>query len=279
MNRIECVENQKIIVQGEIGDFFYVVYEGGLKCYINNELVTSYTSGHCFGEIALLSNIPRSATVICSEPSVLFTLDRETFRNTLMRTSTEDYEDSLALLRKVSILKQLSNEQIENIANIVEVVPFHENDQIIKKGEKGDIFYMIKEGVVLCTNAGSSNGEIELKAGDHFGERALLLDEPRAANVIAKTNVICFAIVREAFSSIIGPLKNLLETSLASYVIKSMPYLKEVSMEIKQTLVNSIEKKDVKKDEILEEEGELVNNFIVVKEGKLDVRFRNIIAI
>ena len=86
---------------------------------------------------------------------------------------------------------------------------------IIKKGDMGDSFFMVKSGDVVCTGAGSGGKvmplryscvvlqslssssfvswqrmeDLPLKAGAIFGERALLFDTPRAANVIATSDV------------------------------------------------------------------------------------------
>ena len=59
---------------------------------------------------------------------------------------------------------------------------------IIKKGEKGDKFFMLQSGRVVCKDIVSSGRpapDVTLDAGCFFGERALLMDTPRAANVIA----------------------------------------------------------------------------------------------
>lgn len=57
-------------------------------------------------------------------------------------------------------------------------------------GEQGEDFFLIESGTVLCTQAKSATDATEmallnLGAGDYFGEMALMLDEPRAANCIA----------------------------------------------------------------------------------------------
>lgn len=60
------------------------------------------------------------------------------------------------------------------------------------QGEFGDTFFMIKSGRVVCTDAGVGGKKMEdmrIGAGGHFGERALLLAAPRAANVTAEEEV------------------------------------------------------------------------------------------
>jgi len=52
---------------------------------------------------------------------------------------------------------------------------------------------------------------MEYKAGDYFGERALLKNEPRAANVIAKTDCIVMTMDRHSVHRLLGPIEPLLK--------------------------------------------------------------------
>lgn len=67
---------------------------------------------------------------------------------------------------------------------------FQAGNVILRKGDEGHVVFFIKEGSVDCTDIGNGNKEVvTLQEGDYFGERALLRNEPRVANVTARTNV------------------------------------------------------------------------------------------
>lgn len=55
------------------------------------------------------------------------------------------------------------------------------------------------------------------KVGDYFGERALLKNEPRAANVIAKTDCTVVIMDRHSFKRLMGPLEDLLKRNMDLY--------------------------------------------------------------
>lgn len=65
-----------IIKQGDVGDLFYCLQSGTVTASVENESeVVSYKAGACFGELALLYNCPRAASVVSRTESSLWTLD------------------------------------------------------------------------------------------------------------------------------------------------------------------------------------------------------------
>ena len=58
---------------------------------------------------------------------------------------------------------------------------------------------------------------MQYKAGDYFGELALLKNEPRAANVIAKDSLKVVNLDRQSFMRLLGPLDEILKRNMDSY--------------------------------------------------------------
>ena len=79
LGEVRATAGEEIVRQGEPGDRFYLIENGVLDVYIDGELVQSLKRGDSFGEIALLRDVPRTATVKAQTQAVLYALDRRQF--------------------------------------------------------------------------------------------------------------------------------------------------------------------------------------------------------
>jgi len=106
----ECFfkDGQKVIEQGEDGNVLYMIENGTLDCFkiINkeNKLLKTYKPGEIFGELALLYNCPRAATIISKGDSILYSLDRETFNHVVKEAAIKKRQRYEDFLSKVEIL-------------------------------------------------------------------------------------------------------------------------------------------------------------------------------
>jgi CRP-like cAMP-binding protein len=83
LDRHETPAARPIIQEGEPGDRFYVIDEGRAAVTVNGRAVRELTTGDGFGEIALLKNVPRTATVTAVTPVSLYGLERGVFLTAL----------------------------------------------------------------------------------------------------------------------------------------------------------------------------------------------------
>jgi MFS family permease len=68
-----------LVVQGAVGDRFYVISSGQVDVVMDDALVQTLSAGDYFGEIALLHDVPRSASCVARSDVLLYALDRERF--------------------------------------------------------------------------------------------------------------------------------------------------------------------------------------------------------
>jgi len=83
---LQCGDNEKVIVQGEKGDTFYIIMSGRCDVFVNGENVHQMSVGDFFGERAILTKEKRSATIQVPADfggATLLCLDQESFEGTL----------------------------------------------------------------------------------------------------------------------------------------------------------------------------------------------------
>jgi MFS family permease len=79
LRRVEVAAGEVVIRQGDPGDAFYIVEAGRLQALVDGSPTAELDPGESFGEIALVRDVPRTATVRALEPGVLAVLDRQPF--------------------------------------------------------------------------------------------------------------------------------------------------------------------------------------------------------
>ena len=99
---------------------------------------------------------------------------------------------------------------------------FQDGDYIIREGDKEcSSFYLIIEGTCQATKTLEPGKPPQVvkdyKDGDYFGERALLKDEPRAANIVCRSQVCVVSVDRFAFKRLMGPLEEILARNMEQY--------------------------------------------------------------
>jgi len=103
----------------------------------------------------------------------------------------------LDFLKKVPLFESLSAPELEKIEKISIMEAFARDAVIFKEGDPGDRCYVITNGDVRISKFIPNIGEealAVLKAGDYFGEMALIDNYPRSAHAIANTDVAVLAI-------------------------------------------------------------------------------------
>ena len=100
--------------------------------------------------------------------------------------------------------------------------------EVVKKGATGATMFCILEGTVDCTNIGTGEvrmRDLVLRQGEYFGERALLRDQFRAADVRARTDCVLLEVDRRRVEAALGPLSALLDANLRRRVLSSVEVL------------------------------------------------------
>ncbi|KAH7336878.1 cyclic nucleotide-binding-like protein [Rhizoctonia solani] len=233
---------ERVIEQGADGDYFYVVESGALDCFVKRpgednsvgdefhptfgRKVLTYTTGGTFGELALMYNAPRAATIVATEPSTLWALDRMSFRSIILSVANRKRKMYERFLATVPLLETLDASERSRIADVLEPRTYNEGDSVVEEGDPGNEFFIIESGEATAFKRvkgedGELRDDVVMKygPGDFFGELALLHRAPRAATVRASVTdadgepkkLKVAVLDAQAFTRLLGNLKTLLD--------------------------------------------------------------------
>eukprot|EP00753_Platysulcus_tardus_P007013 PLAT14773.1.p1 GENE.PLAT14773.1~~PLAT14773.1.p1 ORF type:complete len:386 (-),score=142.50 PLAT14773.1:1040-2197(-) len=219
----------KVLTEGEEGDNLYLIEDGTVAVLAEKARsrrnpdgrLADLGRGSCFGELALMYDAPRAATVVATAPLCLWAIDRTTFKQIMQGTTSRRRVLYERFLGEVGILSTLKPYERLTLADALEPVLYRAGDIILEEGSSDTKhFFIVKEGEVKCTKV--IDGRVRevsrrLRAGDYFGELALLYDRPRGASVTAVADTQCLRIGRKTFKRLLGPVELLLRRNVDAY--------------------------------------------------------------
>ncbi|KAI6079085.1 CAMP-dependent protein kinase type II-beta regulatory subunit isoform X1 [Aix galericulata] len=221
---------EHVIDQGDDGDNFYVIDRGTYDIYVKcdgvGRCVGTYDNRGSFGELALMYNTPRAATIIATSPGAIWGLDRVTFRRIIVKNNAkkrrmyENFIESLPFLKSLEVSERLK------VVDVIGTKVYKDGEQIIAQGDMADSFFIVESGEVriIMTRKGKpdveENGAVEIarcSRGQYFGELALVTNKPRAASAFALGTVKCLVMDVQAFERLLGPCMEILKRNIANY--------------------------------------------------------------
>lgn len=169
-----------VIRKGSEGNIFYMIKEGtvrvvnvGASGQFNDHTLSA---GDYFGERALITGEPRAADVIAVTKVTVMALDRVLF-NSLLGPLREvlDFNLNLRIIESIKLFSNLTEREKAKVSRSFEYETYNPGTVIVREGDKGRKFYIIKDGTAQVTSSGEEIGQ--LVGGQYFGELALLDDE------------------------------------------------------------------------------------------------------
>eukprot|EP00929_Paragymnodinium_shiwhaense_P115328 TRINITY_DN840_c0_g2_i2.p1 TRINITY_DN840_c0_g2~~TRINITY_DN840_c0_g2_i2.p1 ORF type:complete len:794 (-),score=285.62 TRINITY_DN840_c0_g2_i2:180-2561(-) len=120
------------------------------------------------------------------------------------KDQNKDFQETMTFLIKVQLFSRLPKDEHPLLAMACEAIEFKKGEKIIKQGDSGAEFFVIKSGEasVHVNDNGGQKKVATLKNGDYFGENALLRDEPRTATIIAESEINALKITRDKFKEL-----------------------------------------------------------------------------
>jgi CRP-like cAMP-binding protein len=231
-------ENQKARPLLFMRDKMYLLLDGEVDLVARKKVIGTVSKGQVFGEMASITNAPRSASAVAKTACNVIALDDKQFHDglrkkpefalMLMSMMIGRLRETIAKLAEQTTLRgdAVMNESVvfdpKRLAELAEglssdePVYFDRGKSIVQEGQMGLRMYVVIEGRVAVSMFGG--GVIErLGPGGAFGELALIEQTPRLASVVADTDCRLLPISRAAFllliktspefaASLLGPL-------------------------------------------------------------------------
>ena len=210
-----------IVVQGEVGDEFYILVDGVADVIDEGGPVVlqQLRRGDSFGKYAMMYQALRAATVRAVTDVRLLRIDRHAFDaylapRLILEERLKALSEERAFLAAVPALAPLGQSALDLLLPRLVKERYEPGEVIIRQGDRGDRFYIVRGGTaeVLDESSQPPRRLAVLSNGSYFGEIALLLDRPRVATVRALVEVTVWSLSRSDFDLVLGRYFNLTDT-------------------------------------------------------------------
>jgi CRP-like cAMP-binding protein len=203
--------------------------------------------------------------------------------NTLFfKTRQPSYErayEVLEVLKRLDFLESLPVNKVQEFVSMVAERKFDKGTHILRKGDPGHQFFVIRSGNVSILDEGLVERKI-LGAFEYFGEVALLSEVPRTADVVAETEVRVYTVEKDQFLSFIygtrfeKTLRRLVanRSSETWNLMSSSPYLQKLTTYQKTWLESILVPRELKGPGVLAREGASPEQFFIIRRGQADVK-------
>lgn len=205
-----------VVWQGKPGDAFYTIYQGNAEVFRERSnghrtLLASLSAGDSFGEMALIKDEPRAATVKARSALICLVLRKKFFKE-FVESCMEDKNQITQLIQWTTLLKNMpmfADLPAEAMARVILEMSERQaqkGEAIIHEGDAAEEFYILRSGgAVVWKDYGKPTARqiATLGAGSYFGEIALFEDSPRTATVTAQELSQILVMPKQAFFNIL----------------------------------------------------------------------------
>lgn len=200
-----------IIREGELGESMFVIFRGRVEVLKDNEageprVVATLGRGDVFGEIALLDQVPRTASLRAIESSELLALSKDDFNRVLVSAlgaaSIKSAVQVCAFLKRNPLFADWHPQPLLKLSNEFSFAEHQAGDIVIREHQPNDYFFLVYEGEFEVRKSGARCAT--LRPGDFCGEISLLRDMPATGDVVATRTGRCLKLAKESFVRLVS---------------------------------------------------------------------------
>ncbi|EGC30584.1 cAMP-dependent protein kinase regulatory subunit [Dictyostelium purpureum] len=176
-------------------------------------------------------------------------------------------------LSKNIMFNHLEEEERNTIYSAMDEALYKAGDIIIKQGDEGDLFYVVDKGICdiyVSTNGSTPTLVMEVFEGGSFGELALIYGSPRAATVIARTDVRLWALNGSTYRRILMD-QTIRKRRLYEEFLEKVSILRHIDKYERVSLADALEPCSFHDGEVIVRQGEPGDKFYIIVDGKVKV--------
>ena len=228
---IKVKKNGFVFKQGERDNFSYYLLDGEIEMHANGQVHNSIVGGTDRARYAMAQLQPRQFSGKAKVASTVMQVARDSLDRLLilhqeksqdsgitdgdvvvaeMEVSELDDDENVDWMTRMlqsEIFSKMPTANIHQLFALLDPVSFNKGDVVIRQGEAGEDYYIIQEGRCEVTRKPSADGKdvklAELRAGDSFGEEALLAETNRNATITMVTDGVLMRLSKENFINLI----------------------------------------------------------------------------
>ena len=215
---LSLAAGESLNVQGQASELTLYLVEGAVELAGESGATQRMDASNELARLPLSQLVKGLITTTATEAARIVRVDRAQVSTLLIlaqsaraiddapQHDTPSGDWSAKLLRS-ALFARIPPVNVQRIFSLMEAVPAAEDETIIRQGELGDYYYVVREGTcAVWHDAGDGNTSVrvaELKAGDGFGEEALVSEARRNASVVMNSAGVLMRMTKEDFIELI----------------------------------------------------------------------------
>jgi CRP-like cAMP-binding protein len=213
---VELETGQVLFSEDDLADAMYVVVEGSVTAvtlpHRDKPIQLAHLfEGEFFGEIGLMSDQPRGATVSAHEPTRLLRFDRDIVAVLIeqdpgfLATLLQFLKDRLVedLMMSSPLFAPFNEQERYDLAELFEFLEIEPNSILLESGQHPIGMYVLLTGEATMKGASAAGTVRKLSSGDIFGEQALLSNEVSQVEVRTTTKSFALCLPSDAFPEVV----------------------------------------------------------------------------